>query len=101
MARYDTEQLFLESATDLKAQITQVDLVISGLISAAIAATSDQDLEEYSLDDGQTKIKIRSRTPAQLSVAVMQWKVIKQMLVNQVNGRAVRLMDSKSVEHDG
>lgn len=96
MVLYDSAKIYIESCTTLEAKIAGINLILDALESTALEAAGKGDVTEYSLDDGQTKIKTVYRSPMEVANAITAFETIKQRYVNKLNGRVVRMIDSKS-----
>lgn len=82
------EKLYVQSASSLEEKINRIDAIIDALIlQTSDVATQNSDLEYYTLDDGQTKITTAYRDVRLMPQAVSRWQTIKQMYINQLNGR--------------
>ncbi len=85
-----------ESCTGIKAKITKIDAIISALFDTALKSVANGDTVEYTLDTGQTKInKIFSSTES-VTKAIQDYEKIRQLYVNKISSRVVRLVDSKN-----
>lgn len=93
---FDSADLYIESTTDLRSKITRLNQVIDALISASIKGAANANMEEYSLDDGQTKIRAKYKDMAQIQAAINAFEKAKQIYVNRLNGRSFMLVDGKS-----
>jgi hypothetical protein len=96
MIIYDSCDIYINSATTNSARIVALDAVITALLATATTAAVDENLTEYILDDGQTKIQCNYRGVDAIMRSIQSLEKIKQMYMNQLNGRVVRLVDSKS-----
>jgi hypothetical protein len=96
MLQYDSAALYIDSAQSKKDKITKIDEIISALTTASLNSAVFADLEEYLVDNGQTKIKSVYRNPDQIITSIRRFMQIKQLLVNDLNGRIVRLVDLHS-----
>jgi hypothetical protein len=101
MVEYDSAAIYIQSATSIKDKINKIDTVISALMDAALKAASNEDITEYSLDNGQTKIKCIYRGSDSALQAIKGFEQIKNMYINQLNGRSFRLVDAKSFRNYG
>lgn len=99
MAHFDSEVLFIESVDTLKGKVSNTEAIIAALQTTALKSAGNQDIDEYTLDDGQTKIRTSFRNIGQIIQAIKDFEQLKQMYLNTLNGRLVRLVDSKSVIH--
>jgi hypothetical protein len=96
MVEYESASIYIRSATELCDKIARIDAIITALEDKALDAAANDDLMEYSLDDGQTKIKTVYRGVKSILNAIMGFEQLRQMYINRLNGRVVRLVDSKS-----
>lgn len=93
---YDSAAIYIDSAQTLEDKITRIDAVINALQTSALKAAETGNISEYSLDDGQTKIKTAYRDVVQVASSISAFERIKQTYINQLNGRVMRLMDQKN-----
>lgn len=98
MAEFTTADIYVSSATTLREKITRIDAIITALEAAALTGAATGQLTEYSLDDGQTKIKTAYRSMDEVMTAIMSFEKLRQMYINRLNGRMVRLVDSKNFQ---
>lgn len=96
MAIFDSAAIYIDSAKTLREKIVRIDAIITALETSALKAAETGNISEYSLDDGQTKIKTAYRSPVDVQNSIDAFEKIKQRYVNQLNGRVMRLVDSKS-----
>ncbi len=96
MVYFDSSSIYITSATDLQTKIARCEAVIEALFTAAEKAAANEDISEYSLDDGQTKIKTVYKSTASVMAAIEVFQTQQQRYINQLNGRAVRMVDSKN-----
>lgn len=97
MVIYDSASIYIEGATSLCDKIARIDTIIDALMTTALQSAANENIEEYWLDDGQSKIKTIYRGTAQIMESIKSFETIKQLYVNRLNGRVVRLVDSKSL----
>ena len=89
-----TEKLYIETATGLLERYNRVCAIITALEEQLQnTGAENSDVEEYALDDGQTKIRTLYRSPSQIADAIFKFEKIKEMLLNKLNGRTVALRD--------
>ena len=96
MATFETITIYLETDTNLKDKLAKIDAIITVLEAAALKGAEGADIDEYWLDDGQTKIKNIFRDPNQIINAILRYEKIRQMYLNRLNGRSFRLVDFNS-----
>lgn len=87
---------YIESATTLKAKIEKIDTLITALEDAAIRAAAGEEIKEYLLDDGQTRIRSIARSAEEISRSIIGWESVKQIYVNRLNSRVSRAVDQFS-----
>jgi len=88
------EQLYIESATSLKARLTRVCAIIAALEIRALDTTDQANVDEYRIDDGQTVIKTIYRSHEAIYKAIEAFEKLKQRLLNQLNGRSMVLRNA-------
>lgn len=101
MVEYNSAEIYISSKTSLKAKIAAIDAVITALETTALKAAATGNVEEYQLDDGQVKIKTLYRNVNEVANSIEAFMRIRQIYVNRVNGRMVRLVDSKNFKGPG
>lgn len=85
-----------ESCENIKAKVVKIDAIISSLMDTALKSVMNGDTVEYTLDTGQTKINKVFSTTESVTRAIKDYEAIRQMYVNKLNSRVVRLVDSKN-----
>lgn len=96
MLTFDSSSIYVTSATTLREKLTRVNAIITALEDVALKAAANGDVSQYSLDDGQVKIMTTYRTAEDVAKSIQAFEVIRQRYINQLNGRMVRLVDSKN-----
>jgi peptidyl-tRNA hydrolase len=96
MVEYDSAQIYIDSKTTIRAKITAIDAVIDALMTTALKAAGTDNITEYSLDDGQTKIRTMYKGADSVLASVQAFEKIKQMYINRLNGRMTRLVDGRN-----
>lgn len=96
MIIFDSSEIYIESATTLRDKITRLDVVIDALFTVAATAAAKGNISEYSLDDGQTKIKTVYKSAESVMASIQVFEAQKQTYINRLNGRSFRLVDSKN-----
>lgn len=86
---------YLECKLTLWERIDAIDLLIDKMILQIGAAIDDgvAVTSEYSLDDGQIKLKAVNRSVTDVQAQVKALETMKQMYVNRLNGRQTVLRD--------
>lgn len=97
MVVYDSAYIYIDGATSLCDKITRIDAIIDALMTTALKSAADDNISEYWLDDGQSKIKTVYKGTDKVFESIRSFEKIKQIYVNQLNGRAFRMVDSNSL----
>ncbi len=102
MVTFDSAAIYVDSnlngltrRAQLKLRVQRIEAIQDALMTSALTAAS-KGSNEYQLNDGQTIIKMVYRTPEQISKAYEAFEKIKNEIVNQLNGRMVRLSDGRN-----
>ncbi len=94
-----TEYQYIIDSTGLKDRYDRICLIIAGLETQQLAVIANSDIEEYTLDDGQTKIKTVYRDLESITKAILDFTKIKNQILQQLTGtRIVRLADAKAIQ---
>lgn len=96
MVYFDSADLYIEGATSLRDKITRIDAVIDALLTTATKAAANDNISEYSLNDGQTQIRTAYKGADQVFQSIAAFERLKQIYVNRLNGRSFRLIDGKN-----
>lgn len=96
MVVYDSAAIYIDGATSIKDKIVRIDSIINALLITAAESASTDNIEEYQLDDGQTKIKTIYRGTDAIFKSIKSFETLREMYRNKLNGRVFRLVDSKS-----
>jgi hypothetical protein len=99
MIVYENWSIYVTSRTDLRGQIANIKAVMTALRQQRLEAAANgniSNMQEYSLDDGQTKIKTVYRSLNEINNALKVLEQELQQCYNQLNGRMVRLVDGKN-----
>ena len=94
---YNSPRAYIQSASSVAEKICKLQNLINALEDAALAAASGTDVGEYSLDDGQTKIREVYRSPEELARGITAFEQILQRYINRYNGHINQLKDSNSL----
>lgn len=96
MVYYDTAYICIDSATTLQSKIVTIDAIITALEATVLKAVGTGNIEEYSLNDGQTVIKTIYRSTSEVIRDLQSLEMIRQRYINRLNNPVVRLVDGKS-----
>lgn len=96
MVIYDSAALYIEAQSGLQAKIIAIDAIIEALLITAVKAATNDNISEYSLNDGQTQIKTVYKGADAVVRSIKEFEKIKQLYVNRLNGRMIRLVDDKN-----
>lgn len=101
MVIYDSADIYINGATCLRDKIARIDAIIVALEDAALKGAAQGNISDYSLNDGQTQIRTAYRSITDISASINAFEQIRQRYINQLNGRVVRLVDSKNFRRNG
>jgi hypothetical protein len=97
---YDSAAMFIDSRQSMRDKVRAIDAIIDSLILLATTAADNPSgqavIEEYSLDDGQTRIRTKYRTVQDIITSIDKFERIRQMYINRLTGRMIRLVDSRN-----
>lgn len=93
---YDSASIYINSSTTYADRIVKIDSIIEALLLLATTAAEKEDIQEYWLDSGQTKIKTVYRGMASIMASIQNFEKIKQYYINKINGHSFRLIDSSN-----
>lgn len=96
MVTYDSADIYIQCGTTLREKITRIDAIIEALEATALKAAANDNILEYSLNDGQTVIRTVYKGADAVLRSIMAFERIKQMYVNRLNGHTFRLVDGKN-----
>lgn len=97
MVIYDSSYKYVDSATTVAGKITKIDAIITALEATALKSAANDDISEYSLDDGQTKIRTAYKGTESVLKSIESFIKLKEYYVNKLNGRVIRLVDGQSL----
>ena len=98
---YDSLSIYVQSATSLKDKLVKVNSIIDMLYTAGLTAAGTENIAEYSLDDGQTKIRTVYKGTGEVLKAIDILERQRQTILNQLNGRITRHVDGKNFNRFG
>ena len=78
-------------------KIEKIDAIIAALEDTALQSAGNDNIEEYWLDDGQSKIKTSYKGTDQIFKSIIAFERMRQIYVNRLNGFVVRMVDSRSL----
>lgn len=85
-----------ETAATADAKIAAINVLIDTLFSAMLKAATTSNMEEYRLDDGQTKVSVKYKDLQALQAAHNGFLQMREYYLNTKNGRKMRLADGKA-----
>lgn len=86
MDTYTTISQYIESKTDTLARIQAYESLISTMELKLIDSTSNSDIINFSMDDGQMKVQTTYRGVESMQKAINALIKAKNRLVNNYNG---------------
>lgn len=101
MVIYESAFCYINSTTNIYDKIVKLDAIIYKLLETAMTAAEDDNISEYSLDDGQTKIRSVYKGADAVLRSIDGFEKIRNRYVTQYNrvhtGSIFRLIDSKNL----
>jgi hypothetical protein len=88
---------YLQSKNSMAEKICAIDNLIDAMLLQMLDAIGNSGTSEYQLDDGQIKISTTYRSMADIQKGVGALEQLKQMYVNRLTGRVIRLQDEKTL----
>jgi hypothetical protein len=99
MVYFDSAEIYIRSARNLEERINKIGQIIDALENTMLSAAGKGDIEEYSLDDGQTTIRTKYRDMNAIRLSIAGFDALQDRLIaklNNRNGRVIRFVDSKN-----
>lgn len=93
---FTSEREYIMSCSDVRAKITAIDAIIDALLITAATASTDDNINEYWLNDGQTQIKTIYKGAHAIERSIQSFERLKQMYVNRLQGRVMVAMDRQN-----
>lgn len=81
---------------EIQANITKINALIALLLDTAIKSVANGNVVEMQLDTGQTKTNVTYSDVSAITRAIKNYEEIRQLYVNMLNPRMVRLVNSKT-----
>lgn len=98
---FESPKIYLSSARTLQDRIDRLELLIDAMILSTLNVVDSDDynpnVSEYQLNDGQMVVKTVYKTNNDVFASIKQLEGIKQMYMNQLNGRVNSLRDIRSL----
>jgi|TARA_R110002074_G_scaffold274940_1_gene446546 hypothetical protein len=96
MVTYNSTFDYIDTETELRAKITKINAVILALEALLLSSIGNENIKEYWLDDGQTKIKTEYRGAVDIIASLTALDTLKYRYINQLQGRVVTMVDEKN-----
>jgi hypothetical protein len=97
---YDNIGLYIADADTLVEKITRYDAIIASMETALETAVISGHLEEYWLDDGQSRTKVTYRNIDDMTKAISGLEMLRQRCINRLNGRSIALRDARGMRNN-
>lgn len=105
MVIYTSAYEYLSTCQSYRDKAVACDRIIAALLATAEIAAAGDEVTEYSLDDGQTKIKTIYKGADAVFTSIQRFEKLKQfyetLLSNRKNGNIMRLLDIKNLQKGG
>jgi len=96
MVVYNAASDYIRTGTNNKAKIDKIEEVITALELLMLSSADKDNIQEYELHDGQTRIRTEYRGVKSIMDAIMSLEKLKMYYINRTVGRQVRLVDEKN-----
>ena len=96
MTVYGCIKDYLDTCTEVKDKIIKLNIIINAMYDSAERAAESGEFEEYTLDDGQSKIRSTYRSVKDIIESIKGYEALKMMYTNRLQGRSVVLVDKYS-----
>lgn len=98
---YDSASIYIDSRTSTRAKVTAINSIIDKLMVLAATAAENPSgpvmIDEYEINDGQSRIRTRYRSFDDIQKSIMSFEKLRQMYINRLNGRVMRAVDSRNM----
>jgi hypothetical protein len=98
---YESISKYVESASSLEAKLAKIDAAMLVLFDALIKVATNDHIDEYRLDNGQTIIHTKYKSAAQVQKGIDGLQFARDKLLAVLNknkfGHIQRLVDSKNM----
>lgn len=101
MVIFDSTSSYLESFPTLQAKVAAIDAAILALYTTLAKAALTDNIQEYSLNDGQVIIKAIYNGTKSIEASIYALERLRIMYTNRMTGRITRLVDSKNFIGNG
>jgi hypothetical protein len=81
-------------------RIDEIELIIDQLTLAAMEAAISGNLEEFNIDDGQTKEKAIFKDVKSITASINDLMKLQELLLSRINGQQVRLVDGNALPNN-
>ena len=98
---FKSEAAYIESCASLEAKIAGIDNLIAALLVTGVKSATTDNISEYWLNDGQTQIKTIYRGTASITKSITELQNLRNLFVNQLTGRKIKLVDGKTFMGNG
>lgn len=88
---YMTIPQYVECKSKLIGKVATYDILIEGMETAILEATTSGHISEYEMDDGQMKVRTRYRSINDMQNALNGLIKMRQYYINKYNGRVTVL----------
>lgn len=99
MAVYYSTAAYIEDAETTKDKINRIDNAIDALWSQVMKAVENDDVQSYSLDNGQTSISVTYRSTMQVMNSIKFLEMWKNKYIKRLNGHQMIAKDSRNLRY--
>lgn len=88
---FDSAFVYIDSACDNAERIKKIQTIIDALEDQILQSAGKSGIDEYSLDDGQIKIRTKYRNVEDIEKAISAFQKSQTRLINKTQGYAIQL----------
>lgn len=94
---YNSVADYLQSAEDMKDRIKKIDTVIAGMYLALEKAIASGHIQEYHIDDGQSRIRTIYRSVPDIEKGILGFEKLRVLYESKLGGRVINLRDHNAI----
>jgi hypothetical protein len=96
MVIYKKLNLHISAGMTPKQKIQKIEEIITELFTNALTNINEGNIMEYDLDTGQTRTRVKYNSQDSVLGAIRKYEDLKQLYINQMLPRQIRLVDEKN-----
>lgn len=104
MVIYTSFEQYVQSATTIQAKLAKIDAIIDVLLTTALVSAGSDNTQEYSLDDGQSKVSTIYKGTDGVMKSIAAFEKLRDYYKTKLDnntGRVVQLVDRRNFKGNG